>query len=352
MQVNVLGFGGAEIGDGPAPQATVDRLLGEALDAGLNVIDTAECCLDSETLIGQAVAHRRREYYLLTKCGHAAGLGLPDGDPRLLTASSERSLRRLRTDGVDVFQLHSCGADVLRRGVVIEALQRAREAGKTRYLGYSVDGEAAHDAIMCGAFDTLQTFVNLANQEAVEVTLLLARAHGLGVIAKRPVANVAWRHEARPADPYIQSYWNRLRRLDYDFLGRPLGEAVGTALRCMLVVAGVHTAIGGNARTGRWQENAAFLAPGSTGTARSDRSLRARGERRPVARGARGSSAGRVAARRGPHRTGRAAEVWAGVRASPPWHLSGPLPLRCYGCEPSWSASVLICKYLRPSSVM
>jgi aryl-alcohol dehydrogenase-like predicted oxidoreductase len=76
MHVSILGFGGAEIGYGHAAQATVDRLLGEALDAGLNVIDTAECYLDSETLIGHAVAHRRQEYCLLTKCGHAAGLGL------------------------------------------------------------------------------------------------------------------------------------------------------------------------------------------------------------------------------------------------------------------------------------
>jgi aryl-alcohol dehydrogenase-like predicted oxidoreductase len=216
MHVSVLGFGGAEIGYGHAPQAAVDRLLGEALDAGLNVIDTAECYLDSEALIGRAVAHRRREYYLLTKCGHASGIDLPDWDPRLLTASIERSLRRLRTDAVDVVQLHSCSVDVLRRGGVIEALQRAREAGKTRYLGYSGDGEAARYAVTCGAFDTLQTSVNIADQEAIDLTLPLATTHGLGVIAKRPVANVAWRHGARPDDPYIQSYWERLRRLDYN----------------------------------------------------------------------------------------------------------------------------------------
>lgn len=84
MPVSVLGFGGAAIGDGHAPQAAADRRLGEALDAGLNVIDTAECYLDSEASSGRAVAHRRRDYYLLMKCGHASGLDLPDWDPRLL----------------------------------------------------------------------------------------------------------------------------------------------------------------------------------------------------------------------------------------------------------------------------
>lgn len=262
MQVSILGFGGAEIGYGHAAQATVDRLLGEALDAGLNVIDTAECYLDSETLIGHAVAHRRQDCYLLTKCGHASGLDLPDWDPRLLVPSIERSLQRLRTDYLDVVQLHSCAADVLRRGEVIDALQRAREAGKTRYLGYSGDGEAARYAITCGVFDTLQTSVNIADQEAIEVTLLLAHARGIGVIAKRPLANVAWRHGTRPADPYIQAYWERLRLLDYDFLQQPLGEAVGMALRFTLSVDGVHTAIVGSAQPSRWQQNAALLAAG------------------------------------------------------------------------------------------
>ena len=59
MRVSVLGFGGAEIGFERASADQVARLLGDALDAGLNVIDTAECYLDSEDLIGRAVSSRR-----------------------------------------------------------------------------------------------------------------------------------------------------------------------------------------------------------------------------------------------------------------------------------------------------
>ena len=66
MQVSVLGFGGSEIGYGNASVEIVSRLLGSALDSGLNVIDTAECYMTSEELIGRAVSHRRQDYYLFT----------------------------------------------------------------------------------------------------------------------------------------------------------------------------------------------------------------------------------------------------------------------------------------------
>src|ERR1041385_7917715 len=143
MDVTVLGYGGAEVGFQRAEQETVTRLLNRALDAGLNVIDTAECYGASEELIGNAVAHRRSEYYLLTKCGHASGIDLPDWDPRLLEQSIDRSLKRLQTDSVDVLQLHTCSEEKLRQGEVIEVLKKAQAAGKTRYLGYSGDHQAA-----------------------------------------------------------------------------------------------------------------------------------------------------------------------------------------------------------------
>jgi aryl-alcohol dehydrogenase-like predicted oxidoreductase len=83
MRLSVLGFGGAEIGFEKASAADVARLLGEALDAGLNVIDTAECYLDSEALIGQAASARRKDYYLFTKCGHPDSPAVEDWRPEL-----------------------------------------------------------------------------------------------------------------------------------------------------------------------------------------------------------------------------------------------------------------------------
>ncbi len=268
MEVTVLGFGGAEIGYEGASEETVARVLGSALDAGLNVIDTAECYAASEELIGKAVADRRGEFFLFTKCGHAAGLAGVDWNPRMLEQSIDRSLQRLRTDRLDLLQLHSCSEEFLRRGEVIEVLQRARKAGKTRFIGYSGDQEAARYAVECGAFDTLQTSISIADQQAIDLTLPSARERGMGVIAKRPIANAAWRHATRPESEYVQPYWERLQQLEYPFLQGEMSQAAGTALRFTLGVPGVTTAIVGTTRPGRWGENAAILAAGPLPDAR------------------------------------------------------------------------------------
>jgi aryl-alcohol dehydrogenase-like predicted oxidoreductase len=261
MVVSVLGFGGSEIGYQRVSLKTVTRLLEGALDAGLNVIDTAECYEDSEVLIGRAIGGRRRDHHLFTKCGHSGGWGRADWRAAALLRSIERSLQRLATDHVDLVQLHSCSLDVLRKGDAIAALARARERGLTRYIGYSGDGEAARYALECGRFDTLQTSVSLADQEALELTLPVARARNVGVIAKRPIANAAWRYTRKPAEPYYQPYWTRLRTLDYEFL-RDGAEAAATALRFTLSVPGVHTAIVGTTKPERWRENATLLEAG------------------------------------------------------------------------------------------
>jgi aryl-alcohol dehydrogenase-like predicted oxidoreductase len=272
MNVSVLGFGGSEIGGLGGPDAHskscspeyVERLLSNALDQGLNVIDTAECYNDSEELIGAAVSHRRKDYYLFTKCGHAKGLDSPAWHPRTLELSIDRSLRRLKTDYIDLIHLHTCSEEVLRRGEAIEVLQRAKEQGKVRYIGYSGDHTDALYAVQCGAFDSLMTSINIADQEAIDLTIPEAAKRGMGVTVKRPIANAVWKFaEEMPANPYLHAYWERLRQLNYDFIqAAGVQESIGTAVRFTLSVPGVHTAIVGTTNPTRWADNAKLLEQG------------------------------------------------------------------------------------------
>lgn len=265
MSVAVLGFGGAEIGYEKTEQETVAKLLNSALDAGLNVVDTAECYLESESQIGAAIAHRRKEYYLFTKCGHADGA---DWSKPGILSSIERSLKRLKTDTVDLVQLHSCAIEELKKGECIEALEQAKKEGKTRYIGYSGDSQAARFAIECGRFDSLQTSINICDQECIELTLPLAQEKDIGVIAKRPIANAVWRYTETPQSGYHLEYWKRLQELKYEFA---LGEArdkqgpdgpAAIAMRFTAMQPGVDVLIVGTTKPERCKQNADLMRAG------------------------------------------------------------------------------------------
>ncbi|MGI8469929.1 MAG: aldo/keto reductase [Pyrinomonadaceae bacterium] len=264
MQFSVLGFGGAEIGYNPnQTQENVNELLNSALDAGLNVIDTAAAYKNSEKLIGEAVGTRRQEFYLLTKCGALDAFASFDWSKKGILETIENSLRNLKTDYLDIAQLHSCDSEILRRGEAIEALQRAREKGYTRYIGYSGDNEDAKTAIEMNAFDSFQTSVNIADQTPIDSNIPLAVEKGLGVIAKRPIANAVWRHNSKPADSYHHAYWDRIQKLKFDFLNKSLEEATAIALRFTMSIPGVDTMIVGTTKPNRWQENASYVAAGN-----------------------------------------------------------------------------------------
>ncbi len=264
MEVSVLGFGGAEIGfDNAQTQENVNELLNAALDAGLNVIDTAAAYNTSEKFIGEAVSKRRKEFYLLTKCGALDNFTRFDWSKKGILETIEQSLRNLKTDYLDIAQLHSCDSEILRRGEAIEGLQRAREKGYTRYIGYSGDREEAKYAIEMDVFDSFQTSVNIADQTPIDGNIKLAAEKGLGVIAKRPIANAAWRDSVKPENSYLHEYWERLQKLKFDFLDKTLEESISQALRFTMSIPGVDTMIVGTTKPNRWQSNAKLVAEGN-----------------------------------------------------------------------------------------
>jgi aryl-alcohol dehydrogenase-like predicted oxidoreductase len=153
-------------------------------------------------------------------------------------AGVDHSLQRLRTDCVDIMHLHSCGRDALERGEIIEALEDARQAGKIRFVAYSGENEALQWALESGRFAVVQTSVSVADQADLAGRLALAVRAGIGVIAKRPLAEIAWRHTERPVGDYGEEYWRRLQKMAVD-----LGEdPVDTALRFTVFTPGVHAA--------------------------------------------------------------------------------------------------------------
>jgi len=263
IEVSVLGFGGAEIGFNPQQtQENVNLLLNSALDAGLNLIDTAAGYLKSEQMIGEAVGKRRKEFYLITKCGALDGFTRSDWSVKGILETIETSLRDLKTDYLDIAQLHSCDREILKRGEAIEGLQRAQEKGYTRYIGYSGDNEDARYAVEMEVFDSLQTSVSIADQTPIDGNIKLAAEKNIGVIAKRPIANAVWRHDSKPGESYHHEYWDRIQKLKYDFTNKSLEEATATALRFTLSIPGVDTLIVGTTRPQRWQENAKYVAEG------------------------------------------------------------------------------------------
>ncbi|MDE2801805.1 MAG: aldo/keto reductase [Chloroflexota bacterium] len=264
IQVSRLGIGLSEIGSTPMEVAAVETLLNGALDIGVNFLDTAACYGNSEELVGKTVAHRRSEYALASKCGHVAG-GY-EGEAwtaQTVTDSIDRSLRLLQTDYVDLMQLHSCSVEILEQGDVIDALLKARDAGKTRFVGYSGDNEAAMWAVASGIFQTLQTSFSLVDQKARDGLFAAAEAQGMGVIIKRPIGNGVW-GRAQASSPYAQQNHDRFRAMSTGSRLEGEDNPIRMALGFTFAHPEVDTAIVGTTNLRHLESNAAMLDEGLT----------------------------------------------------------------------------------------
>jgi len=258
ITVPVLGLGAGALGEAGLEEAEVGRLLNEALDLGVTFIDTARSYGCSEERIGRHLAHRRGEFVLATKVGYGVA-GEADWTAGCVRRGIDEALARLRTDVIDVLLLHSCGAAALRDEGILEALEAARRAGKVRVAAYSGEGEPLALALASGRFGAVECSVNLCDQRGLDAALPAAAGGGLGVIAKRPLANAPWRHAERPAGQYVEPYWERWQAMRLDPGGLPWDEL---ALRFSAFAPGVSCCIVGTARLEHLRRNVALARRG------------------------------------------------------------------------------------------
>ena len=263
LRVSRLGVGLVEIGVQLSEGETelAGRVLNTALDGGINFLDTAECYGISEDLIGQTVSHRRSEFILATKAGHPSyGTDWPRFTGETVRRNIERSLRRLKTDYVDLLQVHAYDVFGEPPDDVIEAVLDIKRQGKTRFIGYSQENEEAIWAIESGLFDTLQTAFHIMDQRARYGIFEMASAANMGIIAKRPVGNAMWGRAFRPEDHYENTVARRLgqRAEKMRALGPIDAEPdnhIETALGFVLAHPDVHTAIVGTRNPAHMQSN-------------------------------------------------------------------------------------------------
>ncbi len=239
-----LGLGCQPLGSPALADAQVARLLDLALDLGVNLFDTAPAYQLSEERLGRHLAGRRPDCLLVTKLGYGVP-GVSDWTGDCIRGGVDAALRRLGTDYLDIALLHSCDLATLQQSDVIDALVRARDQGKIRLAGYSGENEALAFAMSCGAFQVIETSVNFLDQACFDRSLPNAGSSGLGVLAKRPLANAVWRDDVT-GDAAIDEYRRRFVAFSADFSGDP--DWPDVALRFAAFAAGVHCAMIGTTR--------------------------------------------------------------------------------------------------------
>jgi aryl-alcohol dehydrogenase-like predicted oxidoreductase len=198
LEVTRLGFGAMELRDTPRSRPVsgeqAERVLNSVLDAGINFIDTSPDYGASEDRIGRYISHRRDEFYLATKCGcNVTPDGHTLGDPgHRWTADQFRknivmSLERMKTDHVDILQMHGGTLREVQQGGLVEALGEIKEAGKARFIGISTRHPELSGFVRLGAFDTFQIPYS-ALDRAHEASIQEAAEAGAGAIIRGGVA--------------------------------------------------------------------------------------------------------------------------------------------------------------------
>jgi aryl-alcohol dehydrogenase-like predicted oxidoreductase len=202
FEATILGYGAMELRGAPRgpdiSEEDAGRLLNALLDAGINLIDTSIDYGRSEGLIGRHLCDRREEFFLASKCGCLLDLP-PDAVPPFphdysaanVRTGTEQSLRLLRTDHLDLLQVHlSPSPEEMDAGGTIEEMVKLRDEGKVRFLGMSGNLPNLPAHIEMGIFDVFQIPYSAVQREHEDL-ISAAAAAGAGVLVRGGAARGA-----------------------------------------------------------------------------------------------------------------------------------------------------------------
>ncbi|WP_437223138.1 aldo/keto reductase [Planctomicrobium sp. SH661] len=261
LEVTQLGYGSMGLrgpntwGVRTVGDEDADRILNAVLDAGINFIDTAPDYGVSEERIGRFIGSRRNEYVLATKCGcaytqHADRLEIAHvWSTDVVRKNLETSLKRLRTDHIDVYQFHGGDAETLQRAGLIDLLTQFRDEGMIRFLGVSSSLPELPALIDLGVFDTFQIPYSCLAPEHVG-WMTRGAATGAGIIVRGGIAHGG--PDAEIKRPALNDVWSRASLDDFLPPGMSRAELI---LRHTLSHPHCHTTIVGTCDPGHLAEN-------------------------------------------------------------------------------------------------
>jgi aryl-alcohol dehydrogenase-like predicted oxidoreductase len=271
-------IGNTAIGWGAADDATSVEAIEAALDAGITFFDTADIygLGHSEDLLGRTI-HKEANVVIATKVGNVSRNQefTTDYSKEYILAACERSLKRLKKDTIDYYQLHTAKLEHLKNGECIEAMQTLQQEGKIRYWGLSLNTfEPATEARFCMENQWghgFQLVLNLINQKAVDL-LKESAAEGYGIIARMPLQFGLLTGKFTEASTFEEND-HRQKRLTSEVIGKadealqPVWELchkykctkTAMALSFVLSYAGVSTVIPGIRSSGQVIENTTGL---------------------------------------------------------------------------------------------
>lgn len=210
LRVSEVGFGGWAIGGnghgnsyGPTDDATSLAAVKRALDLGCTFFDTADVYGwgHSEEILGQALEGRRQGVAIATKVGgdfYHGGVRT-NFEPGYVAFALERSLRRLRTDCVDLYQLHNPPAEMMGDPAAYEVLDALKAEHKIDHYGVSIHEPL--EGLLCleaGGPETLQIPFSIFRQEWIDELFSEARKANVGIIAREPLGNGFLAGKIRP----------------------------------------------------------------------------------------------------------------------------------------------------------